>query len=394
MEPKHIDINTPLDCCGCEACRQVCPIDCITMRQDSHGFLYPYVDTGKCINCGKCRKVCIILNPQKESIPIKCFGAQRRPDSNTDNSTSVGAFYLLAKNIIDDGGVVFGARYSDDYSSVYHTLISNIEGLSRLQKSKYMQSRIGDTFKECREALESGKQVLYSGTPCQLAGLKRFLNKDYSNLLTVDLICHGVPSSKVWADYLHNLVPQDSVVTGVDFRDNRRGWYDFGLSIKYNDKSHNAIDNFSHCSKSPYFVGFNANIFLRDVCYDCPEKLGRAHSDITLGDFWGIRSLRPNFDTTKPVAVVLANTEKGLRHLENLNLNLFDSSLVEIFTSNPNLYAKTKHPQQEAMFWQRYEKEGIECLPEVLKSSQKTKLQRLILYTKQIVHLLLHWNRK
>lgn len=394
MTQRHIIINTPLDCCGCEACRQVCPVSCIEMHEDKHGFLYPHVDIDKCINCGKCRKACTIINPQKESIPIICFGAQRRLDSNTDKSTSVGTFYLLAKEVIDVGGVVFGARYNDDFSAVYHTSVRDIEDLTHLQKSKYMQSVIGDTFKECKFELENGRRVLFSGTPCQIAGLKRFLNKDYDNLLTVDLICHGVPSGKVWGDYLYSLVPKGSKVTGVDFRDNRLGWFDCGLSIKYTDTHGITLDNFSHCGKSPYFVGFNANIFLRDVCYDCPEKLGRSHSDITLGDYWGIRVLRPDLDTTQSVAVVLANTEKGVKSLDDLNLYLFDSSLVDIFTSNPNLYAKTKRPVQESIFWDRYEKEGIACLPEVLKTFHKSKTQHLLLYIKQIIALLIYWHKK
>lgn len=398
MASKHIEILKPADCCGCGACQQICPVSCITLQENSHGFLYPQVDVSTCIECGKCRRVCTILNPRDERIPLKCFGAQRLPDSDTDNSTTVGTFYLLAKKVIGEGGIVFGASYNETFTAVYHTFVDNVEQLSRLQKSKYIQSITGDSFKECKSFLDKGIRVLFSGTPCQIAGLKLFLNKPYDNLITVDLICHGVPSNKVWSDYLNNFIvqeiPTNSKIIAVDFRDERNGWRNSGLSVSYITSTGTNDSIFSPSSESSFFGGFYGNLFLRDTCYACPEKLGRSHSDITLGDFRALWQLRNDIDPNKPTAIILANTERGAQLVKQLNLDLVECNMPQAFTSNPELYDYNKRPAQEAMFWQRYEKEGIACLPDVLKTFQKTKWQRLILYIKQIVYLLIHWNQK
>lgn len=196
-----IDIKDKKLCCGCNACVQRCPKQCISVQKDEEGFLYPIVDLSICIDCGLCEKVCLVLNQGSERNPIEVFAAVNKDDSIRMQSSSGGIFTALAEQIIQEKGVVFGARFDEKWE-VKHDYTETIEGLKAFRGSKYVQSRIGDTFSKAEFFLKAGRKVMFTGTPCQIAGLRLFLRKEYENLLAVDIICHGVPSPLVWRKYL------------------------------------------------------------------------------------------------------------------------------------------------------------------------------------------------
>ena len=200
-----IQIKDKSACCGCAACVQICPKQCISLKEDKEGFLYPTVNRNLCIECGKCETVCPKLHSFEAHEPLKVFAAQHFDESARAASSSGGIFTLLADAVINEGGVVFGARFDSDWSAI-HDFTETHEGLQAFRGSKYLQSRIRNTYQQAEKFLKSGRQVLFTGTPCQIAGLKKYLRTDYDNLLAVDFVCHGVPSPLVWKKYLEETI--------------------------------------------------------------------------------------------------------------------------------------------------------------------------------------------
>ncbi len=299
-------------CCGCSACLHICPKRSISFREDKEGFLYPQVDTATCIDCGLCEKVCPVLNQGEERMPLKVYAAKHTDDEIRMKSSSGGIFTLLADQIIDQGGVVFGARFNENWE-VVHDYTETKEGLAPFRGSKYVQSNIGNSYKLVEEFLKTGREVMFTGTPCQVAGLKKFLRKDYENLLTVDFVCHGVPSPKVWRKYLEEEVARQddsSVVTGVNFRDKSTGWKRFSFALNLSkavvEGEQNTVLS-SVFSENEYMRVFLSNLNLRPSCYKCAVKCGRSGADITIGDFWGIDNIDPNFSSDKGISLVLLN---------------------------------------------------------------------------------------
>ena len=242
-----INIEDKKKCCGCSACVQRCPKQCISLQEDEEGFLYPQVDKKICVNCGLCEKVCPVLNPVKARKPQVVFAARAIDEKVRLESSSGGVFTVLAELVIERGGVVFGAKFNEKWE-VVHAYTESKEGLSAFRGSKYVQSKIENSYKQAESFLKAGREVLFSGTPCQIAGLKLYLRKEYTNLLTVDFVCHGVPSPMVWKDYLEekirplgvvgkNMVSSLSlkdmpVITGISFRDKRNGWKKYGFAVR------------------------------------------------------------------------------------------------------------------------------------------------------------------
>ena len=232
-------------CCGCTACASVCPKQCITMQEDEEGFLYPVVNASLCIDCNLCQKVCSELHHMNVRMPLHVYAAKHKDEQVRLASSSGGIFTLLAEKIIDEGGVVFGARF-DARWEVVHDYTETKEGLAVFRGSKYVQSRLEDCYYKVKSFLQQGRKVMFSGTPCQIAGLKNYLRKDDDNLLTVDVVCHGVPSPKVWRMYLNEIIARKSKknsvlshhsngkvkIQSIDFRSKSSGWkrYSFALS--------------------------------------------------------------------------------------------------------------------------------------------------------------------
>lgn len=340
-------------CTGCEACKSVCNFDAIHMETDEKGFRYPFIDTAKCIQCEGCIKVCgrrLENNNMRKSAYILCD----EDEGGREESTSGGVFKELASRFIDNGGYVFGAAF-DENLKVYHTAVNSMEELKRLQKSKYVQSDIGDTYKEAKQLLEDGKQVLYSGTPCQIAGLKAYLNKEYSGLLCVDLICQGVPSPEVWREYLSFLGGEDKRVVKFDFRCKDEGWKKLNISYTFDDGQRNVVRFEDDC----YMAGFEKTEILRDVCYNCPFRGEHGYSDITLGDCWGYEQITGKRDDDKGMSVLVTNTDKGEELykliLKNMRQNIqIDYNLMKKY--NRNMFFNPSFTSKRLDFYREFKR--------------------------------------
>ena len=309
-----IEINTKTNCCGCHACYNSCPTHAIEMKEDEYGFKYPQIDKDKCINCGLCEKVCPILNKKTRANKPEAYAIINRDEHIRAKSSSGGIFTLIAEKIIEKGGVVFGASFDEEFM-VKHIKVENKENLQRLRGSKYVQSDINDTFKDVKEILETGRKVLFTGTPCQINGLYTFLNKKYDSLYTQDIICHGVPSPKVWKKYLEYRKKKDSKEPiEINFRQKDNGWKAFQMLFKYDNDEY----KINH-SEDVYMKAFLKNLSLRDSCYNCGFKDKNRISDLTLADFWGINNVVENMNDDKGTSLVIINSEKGKELLESID---------------------------------------------------------------------------
>lgn len=325
-------VNNPFvdGCCGCGACLNICPKDAISLREDAEGFACPSVDTEKCIDCSLCVKTCPVLSPSDERLPLKVYAAKNTDLQERKESSSGGIFLPLAREIIRRGGKVFGVEFSEDFRSARHAFAADDEGVRRFSGSKYMQSDTGRTYSMAKSFLEAGQPVLYSGTPCQIAGLKRFLRKDYEELYTVDLVCHGVPSPKIWRRYLDETAPEGMV--SVNFRDKVTGWKRFSLVMK--DASGKTL--FSEREDANVFMdGFLKNLYLRPSCYRCPARKGRSGSDITIADYWHLKKVLPDFDDNVGVGLVLVNTDKGARLFGSVDFEKMETGYAPASAGNP-----------------------------------------------------------
>ena len=318
-----IEIINKKDCCGCSACVQKCPKQCISLKEDEEGFLYPVVEIETCIDCGLCEKVCPVLHQGEERKPLKVYAAMNQNEEIRLQSSSGGVFTLLAEEVIKEGGVVFGAKFDEKWE-VKHDFTETIDGLSAFRGSKYVQSRMEDNYQKAESFLKQNRKVLFCGTPCQVAGLKRFLRKEYDKLLTVDFVCHGVPSPGVWRQYLEetivrmcdkNSVSSDPIskdnahVESISFRNKRTGWkkYSFALTLSATTRSgaKNTVSLSEVFFKNTFMKGFLADLYLRPSCYACPAKCGKSGSDITMGDLWGAPSIIGHEDDDKGTSLVL-----------------------------------------------------------------------------------------
>ena len=314
-----IDIKDKKDCCGCSACAQICPKQCIKMLSDDEGFAYPSVDKDACIGCGLCERVCPIINSGDAKRPLKVYASKNSDEEVRADSSSGGVFSAIAGDVIRRGGVVFGVSFDDVWNSV-HTYTEDLAGLASFRGSKYLQSRIGQSYAQVKSFLQSGREVLFSGTPCQIAGLHGFLRKQYPNLLTVEILCHGVPSSKVWQRYLDCKKKEYScdAIRRINFRDKKSGWAGYNVTIEF---ANGMVYERSH-KKVPYFRGFIRNLYLRPSCYECKCKNGRSGSDIIIADYWNINNVLPEYNDDKGVSLVLINTEKGASLFGSLSESL------------------------------------------------------------------------
>ncbi len=286
------------------------------MVEDGEGFLQPRIDASRCVQCHKCEATCPVVSPQPESLSngTKAFAIINNNEEIRLKSSSGGVFYALADYVISNGGVVFGARFDEDFQGVHHDYTESREGIAPFMRSKYVQSRTEESFRKCREFLNQGRQVLYSGTPCQVAGLLKMLGRKYENLLTIDLICHGVPSPKVWRKYLKR-VGKGRKVTEVNFRNKEAGWNNNHISINFSDGSRlleGQTDN-------RYYRGFLRNVFLRRSCYHCMYRTSDRVSDLTIADYWGADSLCPEMFDNKGTSIVLVHSAEGQNILNTLS---------------------------------------------------------------------------
>lgn len=302
-----INITKKENCCGCSACYNICPMNCISMIPDSEGFLYPRVDQKKCTNCGLCEKVCPILNRKEHSGEPIGIAVQAKNDVVRRKSASGGMFAIIANYVIEKDGIVFGAGFNKNFD-VIHSCSETREGIVQYQGSKYVQSDIGETFMQAKEYLEKGHYVCFSGTPCQIEGLKTFLHKDYDNLICIDIACHGVPSPKVWRKYLDfYITKENSSITEIIFKDKKYGYGSSTMTLMFENstKYHRGHES------DPMLKAFLSGICSRPSCYECQFKTKSRISDFTIFDCWSISQFHNSMDDDKGTTNVLVHTEKG-----------------------------------------------------------------------------------
>ena len=313
-----ITITKEKDCCGCSACANICPHGALAMKADKKGFRYPSVNHSKCTNCGLCEKVCPILHEDKERTPSFAYAVTNNNEATRQESSSGGLFSAMAEHIIDMGGIVYGAAFDEQWR-VRHIAITQKEDLRRLRGSKYVQSDIGFIYQDVRQQLRAGKKVLFTGTPCQIAGLKHYLHKDYENLIAVDFACHGVPNPRIWRDYLleETNARSDSLgsschptdITGIEFRNKVDGWKNFHFVIRYGKEQKEKADGWTaisiHHRYHPFMCLFLNNYILRPSCLSCRFRRGKSGATYTLADFWGIEKIAPQIDDDKGTSLFL-----------------------------------------------------------------------------------------
>lgn len=301
-----IEIKYKKDCCGCHACSTVCPKHCIAMRIDEEGFLYPFVEKAACVECGLCEQVCPVIHQAHPRLPLKVYASMSKILKIRMRSSSGGLFTLLAESVIKQGGIVFGAKFDVDWN-VVHAWTDTMEGITAFQGSKYVQSVIGTTFREAKKFLQQGRIVLFLGTPCQIAGLERYLRKEYPQLLTVDIVCHGVPSPVVWQRYLDSLKDRMEKITMVSMRDKSEGWQRYRIEI--------------HAGKRALYSG----------------------------------------------RLALINTPEGMNHYRQLDVYQIETTYQQGLKENPCLEKSVPYTRLRKEFWLRFPPEGVGVIVRLYK---------------------------
>lgn len=374
-----IEIKDKKDCCGCHACASICAHRAITMQADAEGFLYPVVNKDACTDCGLCEQVCPVINQSSPTLPLKVYAAQSYDEDLRRQSSSGGIFTLLAEAVIREGGVVFGAKFDKEWN-VIHAWTEAIDGLAAFRGSKYVQSTIGNTYKEAKDFLLQGRKVLFTGTPCQIAGLKRFLRKDYDNLLTADVICHGVPSPLVWQKYLDEMRAKGEI-TAISFRDKTHGWAQYAFRLSYIPTGATTTTNSKEQtlllprSENIFMRGFLSDLYLRPSCHACPARSGKSSSDITLGDFWGIQHVYPKLNDNQGHNAVLIRSIKGQAFYDKMNIVNVESDYDCLLPENPSLEYNPKHTRYARRFWREFAKKGLACISPICKQKSNLNLK-------------------
>ena len=345
-----IRIDNKKNCTGCSACSQICPKNCIAMEMDDEGFLYPKVDMGKCIKCNRCEMICPVLNhPDYTDHVLGAYAGYSQNIEERMTSSSGGLFSLVANKILDEKGIVYGATLDDDHICS-HMAIKKHDELYMLRGSKYVQSIIGNSYREIEDYLKKGKRVLFSGTACQCAGLKAFLGKDYENLLIIDVLCHGVPSPKVFKRYLQNMeLLYGARVKKIYFRSKTYSWKDYSVKVIFDNNS-----KYEKRSKDDEFMHlFLSDICLRPSCHECQFKKLERPSDITLGDAWGIQRTMPELDDDMGTSVIIIHTQRGMRVFENIKEKLIFREMDVDTLVSPNADSRKSvlsHPNRRKFF--------------------------------------------
>lgn len=350
--PKLANIQ---DCTGCTACMSICPRNCIEMSIDTEGFNYPkIIDMASCVECGACERVCpIIKNEMGYNAEPKVYSAISLDEVNRQESSSGGIFSEISRVILERGGVIYGAAYNDTFE-ISHCCIDNIADLKKIKGAKYAESNLEHTFLEIIKRLKKGQYVLFSGTPCQVAGLKSFVKKDFENLICIDFVCHGVPSPMAWKEYIKYRAQQDAdgkMPVSINLRSKITGWskYQYSNLFQYdNGKEYSSIS-----SQSLFMKLFVGDYISRTSCSTCKFKGYHRVSDITLGDFWGIWDIEPEMDDNKGTSVVLLQSEKAQLLWEEIRDKIVfkQVSLENASQQNPSMLfaSKAKENREEVL---------------------------------------------
>lgn len=346
------------NCTGCMACYNTCPSNAIKIVFNEEGFYIPKIDNNKCIDCGLCNSVCPqIRTTFRKEEPSVCY-AVMADNEIRKNSASGGLFALIAQEYLRNGGYVCGAAFSKDFRCVNHIIINDEKDLIRLQNSKYVQSNIGNTFSEIRILLENGKEVLFSGTPCQVAGLNSYLKKNYDNLLTMDLVCHGIPSPLVWEKYISEIAGNKQIKK-LSFRNKDKEWgspYELLVLFKNNSKFK------EQCSSNIFYRSFFEHLILNEPCYNCKYTNLSRQGDITIGDFWGINNFDTDLDDGLGTSLVIINSVKGEKIVKKNYDNLKKIKEIPInyaINFNPRLKTPSERNLKNNIFLANLDKKTI-----------------------------------
>ncbi len=371
---------TPIkeSCCGCGACKEACPKNAIEMKPDEYGFVYPVIDNEKCVDCGICLNTCALKNSELKNSPRKCFAGVTKV-TDIKKSSSGGVFGAIAATVLENGGAVFGASLDCQSMKAKHIKVTKKEDLYKILGSKYVQSDTSGIFSKVKEALIAGENVLFSGTPCQCDALYSYLKKDYENLLTVDILCHGVPNGEFFRGYIKLLQKNaKQKIKSFDFRSKKNGWQYKTAKIAFEKKEKYIFSN-----ESSYLNLFESGVSVRESCYKCKYACKNRVGDITLGDFWGVLNEMPEIfkgenalNLKDGVSAVIVNTEKGEKALNDLqnSLKLFETSFEAVEKKNDKLSHPTSCPQIRETAMKIFSKNGYEAVDIWWKKRNKKAL--------------------
>lgn len=379
---KYIQIIDKKKCTGCSACSVVCPKNCIIMQEDEEGFLYPKVDISACIHCSKCIKVCPYTNSEFTFKPLSeelalCYAAYNRNEEIRFKSSSGGMFRAFADKIIAEGGVVFGAAFDKNFL-VYHSYTETLNGLTSFMGSKYLQSRMENTYICVKQFLDEGRTVMFTGCGCQIAGLKRYLKNDYENLISIDILCHGVASPKIWEDYLKNYF-FDFHIRSIQCRDKIVGWSNSSYTIEGKQKSHSEVVH-----ENIFHKNYIKNLFVRPACEVCPFKNDNRVSDITIADCWGFKTIAPELHDDKGLSSIIVHTQKGKTLFDTISMELVfkRASIDDVKEFNPDYIRSQKiDNKKRAAFWKHYKQLPFKILLE--RYFEENTKQRVVFFIKE-----------
>lgn len=383
------------DCCGCTACYSVCPVNAIRMTSDDEGFQYPVIDQHICVNCKKCESVCPLKTNNGNSEPIIIYAAKNKQDTERASSSSGGIFSLLAKYTQLKGGVIYGAAF-DKCFVVRHMRAEDVGGWKKFCVSKYTQSDMGNTFQSVKSDLRKGKLVLFSGTPCQVDGLKRYLQNDRvscERLITCDIVCHGTPSPQVWRDYINYLSRINKCRIGsVSFRDKESlGWHNSTLTIK-NEKGQTILSE-TH-KENFYSQLLFCHYILRPSCFKCKYASFSRPGDFTLGDFWGIEKKFAQFDDDKGISLVMVHTDKGQKIWQEIQNDTVFFSVTEEQCVQPNLVEPSIENPDRGNFWDWYKRYGLRRTGQKMGYLPASKAEKGLLFIYRVVNKLRSFTKK
>lgn len=372
-------------CCGCNACEMICGKKAITMIEDEYGFRFPQIDTEKCVGCGSCQKVCCINNEVELCKPGTVYAASYKNKDISAKSASGGIFAALAKQVLTEGGIVFGSAYTKQFD-VEVISIEKIEDLPRLQGSKYVQSSMNSSFLKIKSELQTGRTVLFCGVPCQVEALKRFLGRSYENLLLVDIVCHGVPSNRMLKDYLAFLADKKQMeIQSIQFRTKTKGQNVYG-EIAYRQVSHTGEIAYRQepliSYKSSYYKLFlNCQTF-RDSCYHCKFAGTKRPGDISLCDYWGIEDEHPDFvkevekEGLAGISAIMLNTNAGIAFFERLKQEflLRESTVEQVAKHNPQLQTPSVETAERKQVLDCYRQRGYQGVDDFYFKKYRMKI--------------------
>lgn len=372
------------NCSGCTACKSICSTSAIKMIPDEEGFLYPQIDQSLCIDCSLCKKVCPFINQvdtnENFSGPI-VYAVKHKNSNIRKTSTSGGVYTAISDYSLKKSGSIYGVKFDDNFN-VIHSKATIHGEREKFKGSKYVQSDLKDIFRDIQLELKNGKDVLFTGTGCQAAGLKSFINKTHTTsdkLIINDIICHGTPSPLLWKDYL-DFIQVDNRLTDYLFRYKEKGWRGYNVKAQFEDGK----VGINTLRLKSFAVLFGSDLALRPSCYNCPFANINRPSDIMIGDFWGVEKIIPEIDDNKGISLVLINTPKGKEIYDKIRDELEEWEIEIKDCLQPNLIKPTKMPDKREEFWQNYFEKGFDFIAKKygginICSIVKNSLRRVLL---------------